>query len=395
MFELLEEQKALKDTLHKFAEKELRPRALPLDAMPEGQVDWDLIKEACKVGLFSGFLPRKYGGTLGGIAACIAMEELAAAESGFAMLIGAHGMGIAAVALSRDKELMDRFFPRLVESEKNGKPEIWACAITEPGAGSDVEDQKGSRTAQLTTVARKDGNRYILNGRKCFISNGNIADWVTVFATVDREIGIDAWTGFVVPSNAPGFSVSRVEDKMGQRACPNAELVFEDVEVPVENRIGEEKTGWSLIRVAFAVSRPTVAAHSVGIARGAYEIALKYATQRYQGGRQIIEHQMIQAMLADMATSIEAGRLMAYYAASLRPPSMKISSMAKVFASDMAVKVCTDAIQVMGGYGYMKDYGVEKYYRDAKVNQIMEGTNQVNRLAIMEGIAEEIGYSLG
>jgi len=299
---------------------------------------------------------------------------------------------MAPVAIAGDRAIMDRYFPEVAEAEKAGKPILWAFAITEPEAGSDVEDEKGSRTARLSTVAKREGDYYIINGRKQFISIGNISKYISVFATLDKTAGIDAWTCFIVPSDTPGFSVERIEQKMGQRACPTCALTFDDVKVPVENRVGEEGQGWALSRQSLAITRPATGAYGVGCARGAYEAALKYASERYQGGKQIIEHQMIQSMLADMAIQIEAARLLCYKAASLRPASMKFSSMAKVFGSDTAVKVCNDAIQVLGGYGYMQDYGVEKYLRDARVMQIYEGTNQINRIAIMEGLMDEIGY---
>jgi len=392
MFKLSEEESALQKVVRKFAQKELKPHVLEMDRAPEGTVNWDLVKKACELGMLSGFLPRRYGGTMIGLSACLAMEEICAVDAGFGLLMAINGMGIAVIAVSRDEKLAERFFPQILEGEKKKEPVFCGYAITEPSAGSDVEDNRGSRAAKLMTKAKRVGDKYIINGRKCFCSAGNIAQWVAVFATLDPKEGVDAWTCFIVPTDTPGFSVGTIEDKMGQRACPASELIFEDAEVPIENRVGEEKAGWKLNHDILAISRPTVGALSVGIARGAFESALKYATERYQGGTQIIEHQMIQGMLADMATQIEAARLLCWKAATCRPASMKLSSMAKVFATDMAMNVCSDAIQIMGGYGYMREYGVEKYLRDAKVNQIMEGTNQINRLAIMEGIMEEIGY---
>lgn len=395
MFELSQEQLELRETIRRFAQKEIEPRADELDRAPKGEVNWELLQKGCRLGLISGFLPRKYGGTLTGVSACIAMEELGAVEAGYAMLISITGMGIAPLAIVRDKVLMDRFFPTISEREGQGKPQIWALAITEPGAGSDVEDQRGSQTAKLMTFAQRDGNRYLLNGRKCFITAGNIAEWITVFASLDRTQGLKAWTCFLVPRDASGVSVGTIEDKLGQRSAPSAELIFEDVEIPVENRVGEEKQGWSIIQTALAIARPNVGALSVGIGRGAFERALQYATQRYQGGKIIIEHQILQSMFADMATLLEASRYLCYQAASTRPVSRKLSNMAKVFATDAAMKICTDAIQTMGAYGLMRDYRVEKYFRDAKVNQIMEGANQICRIAIMEGLMEEIGYEGG
>lgn len=392
MFDLTEDQLELQKMLRRFAQNEVKPYVEEMDRAPKGEVNWDLIKKACKIGLFSGWLPRRYGGTLGGVNSIIAMEELSAVDAGFALLVSAPAMGIAAVAFSGDKNLADRFFPPIVEAEKTGIPELWAYCITEPDAGSDVEDQRGSRTARLTATAKRKGDRYIINGAKRFISAGNIAKWYAVFATLDKKRGVDAWTCFAVPAATPGLSIGTIEDKMGQRACPAVEVIFEDVEVPVENRIGKEGEGWAINRKSLSASRAAVGAIGYGTGRGAYEIALNYATERYQGGCQIIEHQITQVMLADMATEIEAARLLCYKAASTRPASLKLSSMAKVFGSEVGERVCSKAIQILGGYGYMRDYRVEEFYRNAKVTQIYEGLNQINRLAIAEGIMAEIGY---
>lgn len=392
LFQFTDEQKAIKDTLRKFAEKELKPLALELDQMHEGYINWELCKKASDMGIFSGWLPKKYGGCFGGISGCIAMEELGAVEPGFALFTSLTGMGIGCIAFSGDKTLMDRFYPRIIEAEKTGRPEIWSIAITEPEAGSDVEHFEGAKGARLRTFARKKGDKYIINGRKCFISAGNVAKIVFVFAAMDKKEGIHSWTCFAVPTDSQGFSVGKIEDKIGQRSSPITELVFEDVEIPEENRIGPEKGGWVILQNLLASSRRTVGALSVGIARGAFEKSLKYATERYQGNKQIIEHQMVQKMLADMAIKIDSARLLCYNAASARPASPKLSSMAKVYATDIAVEVCSDAIQIMGGYGLIKEYGVEKLYRDARINQIMEGTNQVCRIAIVEELMKAVDY---
>lgn len=246
------------------------------------------------------------------------------------------------------------------------------------------------------TYAKREGDHYVINGRKCFITMGHLAKWVSVFATLDEKEGTEGWTCFAVSSDSKGFEVGRVEDKMGMRGAPAAELIFEDLVVPVENRIGEEGQAWSINRQCLSLSRPGVSAISVGMARGAFEIALNYAKKRFQGGKNIIEHQAVQMMLADMYILIEAARLLTWQAAlivsKVKPVPIKEPAMAKVFASDVAVKVCTDAIQIMGGQGYMKENRVEQFYRDAKLQQIVEGTNQINRLAIMEGLYEDIGY---
>ena len=392
-FELTEEQIALKKTVRDFAQHEISPLVRELDELPAGEVkgrlQWQILEKACELGLMSGFLPRQYGGTLGGLAACVAGEEIAAVDAGVCALITGSGLGISPVALAQDKVLMDRYFPQIVEAEKAGKPILWSYGITEPEAGSDVEDQIGSRTARLSTAARREGNHYIINGSKQFCSLANMAKLISVFATTEKSRGISAWTCIIVHTESPGFTVERIEATAGGRACPTCAISFDNVRVPVENQVGEEGQGWALNRQCLAYSRPAAGASGVGIARGAYELALGYAKERFQGGKQIIEHQMIQQMLADMAIQIEAARLLCYRAASCRPISMKFSSMAKVFGTDLAVKVSIDAIQILGGYGLVRDYGVEKYLRDAKTLQIVEGTNQINRIAVMEGVINE------
>jgi alkylation response protein AidB-like acyl-CoA dehydrogenase len=398
MFELSEELLLIQKTARRFAEREIRPIALELDQAPKDDFCWEIVRKGGEIGLLSFLIPEEYGG--GGQAMMgytILLEELSVACSGVATIFGAHGLGLAPILLSGDVEAWERFFPPVVAAERSDRPYLCAYAITEPEAGSDVEHEEGARTARLTTWARREGDEYIINGRKCFISNGSVASLVTVFATLDREAGIDAWTCFAVPTDTPGFVVGRVEDKMGQRACPAAELIFEDVRIPKENVIGGEGGGWLLNQQVLASSRGPVGAIAVGIARNAYEIALRYASERYQGGKPIIKHQAVKMMLADMAIKIEAARLLAWKASYLAdtqlPPPRKEPAMAKTFASDIAVEVCLDAIQILGGYGYMRDYGVEKCLRDAKLCQIYEGTNQIQRLVILEEIERELNLT--
>lgn len=395
LLELTDEQKEVQRMAREFADKEIRPILDELDTESH-ELHWGLIRKACEVGLTSCWVPKRYGGTISGVESLILTEELAAADAGTAAGLSNAGLGIAPIAIAHNREQMDKYFPLFIEAEKRYDPVFWAYGLTEPNAGSDLEDNKGARKARLITYAERRGDKYIINGQKCFISMGNVAKYVSIFATVDPARSIDGLTCFIVPANTPGFSVGHIENKMGHRSVPAAELILEDVEVPVENRVGEEGQGWFLNLQSLAITRPAIGAVGVGIAREAYEIALKYAAQRYQGGTQIIEHSAIQMMLADMAIQIEAARLLAWqaimYVKRVRPTPLKYSSMAKVFATDMAQKVCTDAIQILGGYGYMKEYRLEKLYRDVKITQIYEGTNQINRLAIMEDVMEEIGY---
>ncbi len=390
---LPKELEELRSWVRGFVEAEVRPVALELDAGPKDQFPWEIVSKGGRIGLLSIIIPEHLGGgpyhgLLGG---AIIMEELARGCSGVATIFGAHALGILPLLLSGDLSAWEKWLPPVLEAAGKDRPLLFAFAITEPEAGSDVEDTWGSRAASLSTFARRVPGGYVINGRKVFISNGSVASFVTVFAALEREEGISSWTCFVVPAATPGFGVGQVFEKMGQRACPAAELVFEDCFVPEENRVGEEGEGWQLARLTLAASRGPVGAIAVGIAQDAYERAYSYARERRQGGVPIIRHQMVAALLADMAIQIEAARQLVYHACQLAdtvsPPPLGPASMAKVFASDVAVRVATDAIQVLGGYGYMREYGVEKCLRDAKLTQIYEGTNQICRLAVLESLA--------
>ena len=396
MFELTDEQKEIRRMAKSFAENEIKPHLTEIEKLPKEEIPWDIVKKGMKLGFFSGYLPKKYGGSLSGLSSVLFLEEIAAVSAGMATVFSATGLGLAPVAVARNKEQMERFFPEIPIAEKKGELCYWCYGLTEPDSGSDAEYTPGAKRAKLLTSVRRQGDKYVINGRKCFITMGHLSKWISVFAALDGAAGIERWTCLAVPTDTQGVHIGRVEDKMGTRTAPAAEIIFEDVAVPIENRIGEEGQGWSINRQCLSLSRPGVAAISLGIAKGAFEIALNYAKDRKQGGKNIIEHQIIQTMLADMYIRIEAARLLTWHAALLnskvRPVPIKEPAAAKVFASDTAVKVSSDAIQIMGGYGYMKDYGAEQFYRDAKLQQIVEGTNQINRLTIMEGLMEEIGY---
>lgn len=396
VLELSEELKAIKQTCREFGEKEIEPILLAEDQAPKEHFNWEIVRKGARIGLLGLAIPEEYGGAGHAMFGTgVAVEELCSFCSGIALIFGAHALGISPILFCGDYEAYERFLPPLAGNDPDNI-KLAAFAITEPDCGSDVEDTVGSRTAHLMTFAEKDGDSYVLNGRKCFISNGAEASLVTVFASLEKRAGVDAWTCFAVPTDTPGFSVGAVEDKLGQRAASAAELILEDVRVPKENVIGGERNGWILNRQTLDSSRAVVGAIATGIARRAYEKALKYATERYQGGKKIIEHQAIQMMLADMSIQLEACQLMwmsaCYLADNEVPPPAKNSAMAKVFCSDAAMKITLDAVQILGGYGYMRDYGVEKCMRDARLTQIYEGTNQINRLAIMEAILEEISF---
>lgn len=392
MPELTPEQRELQAWAREFAERYVAPRALEIDADPESPLRDELIREGAKAGILGSSLPELLGGTakslLDGI---IVTEEIAAACSGCAVLFGATGLGILPILLSGNFEAVTRLVLPLTQSWDGDDPKLAALAATEPSAGSDFIN--GSPHAEIRTrVEEKDGG-WLINGRKVFISNGSLASLVTVFATHDTKGDIrSSMSCLAVPADTPGFSVGQVFEKMGQRACPAAELLFDDVWVPGENLLGEPGQGWMLNRSVMSTTRAPVGAIALGIARAAYEKALEYAEARVQGGKPIVGHQAVQLMLADMAIRVEAARGLVFRAGesiAAGRPDLKLSSMAKTFASDAAVANATDAIQVLGGYGYMREYGVEKLLRDAKLTQIYEGTNQINRFEIMEQVALE------
>jgi alkylation response protein AidB-like acyl-CoA dehydrogenase len=391
MSELTEEQCDVREWAREFAARAITPRALALDKDPESPLRDELIREGARAGLFGNVLPEFLGG-LGHdpLTSALVTEEIAAACSGCAVLFGATMLGASPILLSGNLDLIERFIRPLAESWDSDAPKLAALAATEPGLGSDFISGHPQGRAQ-TRVEKKDGG-YLINGRKVFISNGSLASLVTVFASHDvRQPIRESVSCFAVPTDNPGFAVGQIFDKMGQRACPACELLFDDVFVPADHLIGEERAGWDLNRNIMSVTRTPVATIALGIARSAYDKALDYAGERVQGGQPIVRHQAVQLLLADMAIRVEAARGLVWRAArsiAAGKPSLTLSSMAKTFASDAAVANASDAIQILGGNGYMHEYGVEKLLRDAKLTQIYEGTNQINRFEIMEGILE-------
>jgi acyl-CoA dehydrogenase len=375
-FTLTDEQRELKALAHEFAEKEIRPVAWELDEREE--MPWDLIRKAGEIGLTTFAFPEELGG-LGitdELTNCIIHEEIAWGCAGVATVLGGTHLASIPILMAGTEEQKQRFLKPIVQ--RNG---LAAMALTEPGAGSDV--------ASMRTTARREGDYYILNGTKRFITNGGIADLYTIFATVDPGLGHRGVTGFIVPGDTPGLSGGKKEKKLGIRCSHTGEVILENVRVPVENRLGEEGSGFRICMQMLDRSRPMVAAIAVGIAQAAYEFARDYAKERVQFQRPIAQNQAIQFMLADMATEIQAARLMTWWAAKLCEsdrPYIYESSMAKNFASDVAMKVTTDAIQIFGGYGYIREYPVEKLFRDAKITQIYEGTNQIQRQIVANQI---------
>jgi acyl-CoA dehydrogenase len=369
-FTLTDEQKNLREMAHDFAVKEIRPVAWDYDR--DGTWPQDVIEKAWEVGLMNSHVPEEYGGPGAGfLDGCVIEEELSWGCSGIQTSIGCNGLASTPVMIAGSDELKKEYLGRLTEA-----PLLASFCLTEPDAGSDVSGMR-------TTAVRK-GDKYVINGSKCFITNGGHANWYTVFAKTDKEAGHRGISAFVVPRDA-GVVVDKKEDKLGQRASNTATISFNDVEIPAGHLIGEENKGFKIAMMTLDRTRPGVAAMAVGIARAAFEFATNYSLERVQFGVPIAMHQAIQFMIADMATGIEAARLLTWKSAVMLDQGERntlISSHAKRFAADTAMKVATDAIQVYGGYGFIKEYPVEKLFRDAKIMQLYEGTSQIQRLVI-------------
>ena len=373
-FALSDEQQGLRELAHAFATNEIRPVAWRYDrdsVFPE-----ELVRKAWELGLMNAYIPERYGGPgLGALDGALLDEELAWGCSGVQTTLGCNALAATALLVAGSEELKRRFLGRLIEA-----PRLASFCLSEPGAGSDV--------AALATRAVRRGDRYVISGAKSFVTNGSHADFYVVFAKTDPDAGRAGISCFVVP-RAAGVVLDRHEDKMGQRASDTAALSFPEVEVPSDHLVGNENDGFGIAMAALDRTRPGVAAMAVGVARAAFEFARDYASERIQFDRPIAAHQAIQFMLADMATEIEAARLLYWRAACALDGGERatlLSAHAKRFAADTAMKVTTDAVQVYGGYGYMTDYPVEKLMRDAKVMQLFEGTSQIQRLVIAREI---------
>jgi acyl-CoA dehydrogenase len=374
-FTLTDEQKDLRELAHSFAEKEMRKVAWEFDK--DGTWPAEVINKAWEVGLMNTHIPEAYGGPgLDYLSGCIIEEEVGWGCSGIGTSLMANGLAAAPVTLGGSEETKKKYLGMLCE-----EPKLASFCLTEPDAGSDVSGMK--------TRAVKQGDKYILNGSKCFITNGTYADWFTVYAKTDPEAGHRGISAFVVDAKSPGVTVDKKEDKMGQRASNTATISFQDVEVPAENLLAEENKGFKLAMMTLDRTRPGVAAMAVGIARAAFEYATDYSKERVQFGVPIAMHQAIQFMIADMATKVEASRLLVWESAVMLDQGLRnsrVSSMAKRFAADSAMEVTTDAVQVYGGYGFIKEYPVEKLMRDAKIMQLYEGTSQIQRLVIAKEV---------
>jgi len=365
---------ALRDAIRRMVDKEIRPIAAEIDA--NDRYPAELIPLFGDMGLLQSLVPEAYGGPGGDVTSvCIAREEISKASEACALLAGQCSIGMILPLLHFGSEDQRQKWLPLVAKGRT----LTAVAITEPEAGSDV--------GSMRTRARRDGDSYVINGQKCFITWGNVAHYVLVFARTNGDKGFEGISCFIVDTKTPGFRVGRNEKKMGLNGVPNVELFFEDLRVPAENMVGQEGKGFLAAMRILDMNRPTIGAASVGLAQGALDAALEYARGRKQFGRSIAEFQGIQWMLADMATQIEAARTLVYETSHRIDTGdharlAEMSAMAKCFASDVAMKVTTDAVQIFGGAGYTKDYPVERMMRDAKLNQIYEGTNQIQRIVI-------------
>jgi alkylation response protein AidB-like acyl-CoA dehydrogenase len=366
---LTEEQEMIRDLARKIAKEKVAPVAAELDET--GEFPREILNVLAESDLCGVYIPEEYGGFGGGVLEqCLVVEELSKACSGVAVSYAASGLGSFPILLFGTEEQKQKYIP----SVASGKS-LAAFGLTEANAGSDA--------GAMETTAVKDGDYYILNGTKQWITNGGEADIYTVIAVTDKTKGSRGNSAFIVEKGTPGFTFGKKENKMGIRASTTRELIFQDCRIPKENLLGKEGMGFIVAMKTLDVTRPGIAAQALGIASGALDAALDYARERRQFGQPIASFQAIQHMLADMAIQIEAARALLYSTARMIDSGAKNyskeSSMCKVLASDVAMKVTVDAVQIFGGYGYMKEYPVEKMMRDAKITQIYEGTNQIQR----------------
>ncbi len=379
-YELTEEQLLLQTTVRRLAKDKVSPGATARDESEE--FDWNMVELLRENGLYGTDFPEIHGGSDAGmLALCLAIEELSKADASTGLLIADQELGALPILLAGNESQKQKYLPKLASGEH-----LAAFALTEPAAGSDV--------AQLRCRAKKDGDSYVLNGNKNFITNGGVAEIITVYTVIDPEKPTHRNAGvFVVEKGTPGFSVGHKEKKMGIRSSETVELIFDDCRVPAENLLGEPGLGFQVMMKTLDFSRPAVAAQALGISAGALEYAVAYAKERQSFGKPIIEHQGIAFKLANMAMRTEAARQLLYKTCAmfqelpkdmsrLSAELLRMSSMSKCVCSDVAMWVTTEAVQVLGGYGYSRDYPVERMMRDAKITQIYEGTNEIQRLVI-------------
>lgn len=365
-----EEQSILVQNVREFTEQHVKPVAQAVDQ--SGEFPWDVINQVIKMGLHCMPVPEEYGGPgLDAMTSAMLVEELAKGCAGIATTVAANGLTSYPVLLAGTEEQKRRYFDMIMAGK------LAAFCLTEPNAGSDA--------GSVATTAVKNGGEYILNGAKCFITNGGVAGVYTVFASTDPGKKVKGLSAFMVERERPGLSVGKEENKMGIRASNTTDVVFKDVHIPVDHLLGQEGEGFKIAMQTLDCARPLVGAVAVGLAQAAVDASVAYAQERKQFGRPIAANQGIQFMVADMATQTEAARWLVRRACWLKDagqPFGRESAMAKMFAADTAMRVTTDAVQIFGGYGYSRDYPIEKLMRDAKVMQIFEGTNQIQRMVI-------------
>jgi len=373
-FDLTNDQKMLQREVRNFAETELAPVAPQIDV--SGEFPWDNIKKMAKLGLLGIIVPEKYGGSeFDFVSLAVAIEEISRVCASTGVIIAVNNSLVSYPILQfGTEEQKEKYLPPLCSGDKLG-----AMGITEPNAGSDV--------AAMESTAKLEGNHYILNGTKRFITNGGEAGIFIVFAYTDKDLKHKGISAFIIERDTPGFTLGKHEDLMGIRATANCELIFEDAKIPKENLLGKESDGFKICMNTLDVSRIDIGAQAVGIAQGALEEAIKYSKERKAFGQIISNFEMIQGMLAEMATQIHAARLLVYYAGYCKDKGIpsrfsKEAAMAKYFAANMAVDVTRKAIQIYGGYGYTKDYAVERLYRDAKILELYEGTSEIHKIVI-------------
>jgi len=373
---LTDEQQQIADAVRAFAQERLKPFAEQWDK--EHRFPKEAIEEMAELGLFGMLVPEQWGGSdTGYVAYAMALEEIAAGDGACSTIMSVHNsVGCVPILRFGTEQQKAQFLTPLATGAMLG-----AFALTEPQAGSDA--------SSLKARARLDGDHYVLNGSKQFITSGQNAGVVIVFAVTDPEAGKRGISAFIVPTDSPGYQVARVEDKLGQHASDTCQIVFDNVRVPVANRLGAEGEGYKIALANLEGGRIGIASQAVGMARAAFEVARDYANERQSFGKALIEHQAVAFRLADMATKIAVARQMVLHAAALRDagrPALVEASMAKLFASEMAEKVCSDALQTLGGYGYLSDFPLERIYRDVRVCQIYEGTSDIQRMVIARNL---------
>jgi alkylation response protein AidB-like acyl-CoA dehydrogenase len=378
---LSDEQREIRDLVRTLARERIAPRAAEIDRTAE--FPWDVVELFREHELFGVLFEEEYGGLgASSLLSLVAIEEISKVCATSGLVIAVQKLGSLAIRLSGTDEQKERWLPRLASGEW-----LAAYALTEPGSGSD--------SAAMRTEARRDGDEYVLNGSKRFITNAGVAELYTVFAKTEATAGHAGISAFVVEASAPGFEVGRIEPKMGIKGSTTGEIFFNDCRIPAGNLIGEEGEGFRIAMRVLDRSRPGIAAQGLGLAQGATDYALEYAKSRETMGKPIAEHQLVAGTLADMETKCEAARGLLYKCGQMiddgvdGPELTKISAMAKLYCTDVAMEVTTNAVQILGGYGYIQEYPVERMMRDAKITQIYEGTNEIQRLVVAREMVKE------